>query len=205
MTSSCDDLLSKLDRPEAKSKLATLFGQVKNFKVNNQIDQVFEDSLSLWKKRKLMPSEKIAIKCIEIQSELARIRHQNALSIPNRRFIRIAAYILNMLQLFPSSKTTDVLHNCAHNAYLRKDQDMLPESEPRPPLVDADSWESAEFAFDLCEMAHFFYQNKINEGMKKLHQLTPSQKNRLEEICISSDAELPSHFCVEDVKELQHV
>lgn len=203
LTMRCDSLRPKLQSPESKAKLATYYGRLDSFKTNNAVDRLVENTFSLLAEKKEMPEEKMTAKVGEIQSELARIWYDNALSIQNRRFIKIAVYNLNLLQVFPSSKTADVLHNSAHNAYLSKDQDMLPESELRTSLIDAEEWESAEFAFDLCEMAHYFYQNKINEGMKKLHQLTPSQKNRLEEICMALGAEYPDHFIAEDITQYQ--
>lgn len=203
MSRSCDALRSKLSSPEAQAKLVTLYGRVDTKKVNNQVDQVVENSFILFGKREKIPQENMTVQIGEIQSDIASIWYQNALSIPNRRFIKIAVHNLSQLQVFPSSKTADVLHNNAHTAFLRKDKDMLPESELRSGAVDAEEWESAEFAFDLCEMAHSFYQNKMNEGMKKLHQLTPSQKNRLEEICLTLGADYPTHFLTEDVQQYQ--
>lgn len=203
MTKSCDSLRPQVLTPESKEKLASLYGRVDALKLDNEIDQVVEESFSLLSKKGTLPQETLSIKIGEIQSQIARIWYDNGLSISNRRFIRIAAYNLAHAQVFASSKTADVLHNNAQFANLRKDQDMLPESELRASLIDAEEWEDAELAFDLCEMAHSFYQNKIHEGMNRLNSLTPSQKSRLEEICLAIGAEYPSHFVAEDVKEYQ--
>lgn len=203
LTMRCDGLREKLQSPQSKAQLASYYGRLDTLKTNNAVDRLVDTTSLLVAKREELPQEKMTAKVGELQSELARIWYDNALSIPNRRFVKIVVYNLNQLQVFPSSKTADVLNNSAHNAYLSKDQDMLPESELRTTLVDAEEWESAEFAFELCEMAHCFYQNKINEGMKKLHQLTPSQKSRLEEICLRLGAEYPDHFIGKDLSECQ--
>ncbi|CCB89273.1 hypothetical protein [Simkania negevensis] len=203
LTMRCDSLRGKLQSPESKAQLASYYGRLDTLRTDNAVDRLVDTTCLLVAKRTEFPQEKMTAKVGEIQSELARLWYDNALSMPNRRFIRIVVYNLNQLQVFPSSKTADVLNNSAHIAYLSKDQDMLPETELRTTLIDAEEWESAEFAFDLCEMAHCFYQNKINEGMKKLHQLTPSQKNRLEEICLALGAEYPDHFIGKDLSECQ--
>lgn len=66
---------------------------------------------------------------------------------------------------------------------------MLPRTQVMPSTV-SESWDDAEVAFDLCEMAHAFYQNKFNEGLKRLRQLTPFQRERLEDHCLSTGAEM---------------
>lgn len=188
-----EGLSKTIKSQDAKNELIDLYGRIESYTVNNLIDRIVDESFLLFEKRSELSPEILSEKIKGLQTEIAQIWYDHALSISNKRFIGIAVRILSILQVFPFSKTADML-NLASVSNLMKEQEMLPDSEVRTTLVDPEVWESAEIALDLCEMAHFFYQNKISEGMKKLHLLNPSEKSRLEEFCLILEAEFPQHF-----------
>jgi len=169
---------------DSKETYQSLWGRVATLSVNNWVDAIVEESFSL-RKGKYATKEELAERVNVLKKEIASVWHNNALSVENRRFIKIA--VMNMQRLFPSSKTADMLHH--PQIQFSEDVEMLPRTHVMATTV-APNWDEGEIALDLCEMAHFFYQNKFQEGLKKYNQLSPSQRERLEDHCLATGAEL---------------
>lgn len=173
-----DDLREQALTTGAKDTYQSLCGRVATLSVNNLVDAIVEESFAL-RLGKFSTQEECAERVHILKRDIARICHNHGLSIENRRFIKMAVNNLN--NLFPPSKTDDILLQPEKRLRLNK-----PTTVP----LESPNSEESETAFDLCEMAHYFYQNKFQEGVKCLNQLLPSQKTRLEEHCLATGAEM---------------
>ena len=197
----CDQLCATAKSPKSKAELAKCYGRMDACKINNVVDELVEKAFDLVANKNSLSVEKLMEKADEIQSEIAHLWYEEALSISNRRFIRVIVYQLNLLQHFLDSKKGADCPRSLGGSCFGQQVKRLPEFELPPFLPDPQQGETAEFALDLCETAHYFYQNKIEEGMNHLHRFTPLQKAHLDSICLSVGADAPHCFLTKTITE----
>ena len=173
---------------ESKDRLTHCYGRIDTLKINNSVDRIVESTFSLLENRGKLSRNKLQSKIKLIWNEVGHLWYDHALSNLNRRFIKIVVHYLESLQEIASRKS-DSKQGCSANSdrKIDKKSSSLEQSD----FFTMSEAESVDLAFELCEMARDFYQGQINEGIKKLRQLTPMQQEGLRKLCFSLGVHYP--------------
>ncbi|MEM7175871.1 MAG: hypothetical protein AAF443_08125 [Chlamydiota bacterium] len=162
-----DQLEDRASCPEKHEKLVSFYGKLESFAVNNEIDEIFEAALDLNNSDE--SAEIKAAKEQSLEKKVQMLWYHHALSSENRRYVKV---ILQKLR-GQDAEATPKGNTCIGLRSRHAEEEQA----------------NGNLALTLCEVAYFFYGNKIQSGQRLLNQLTPSQKKRLQEHLLAMGAE----------------
>ncbi len=170
-------------RKDDEERWMSLCGRVSSHAVNQRVDAVVEHTLQL--QTSTCSAEDFA----KVKQEIVDLKHNHGLSLENRTYVGIAEQILSSIsgKNFLPTKNRNVVHHRELGTQI-EENDMLPKTALLATSSHEQDWESAELAFDLCEIAHCFHQNQFKDARQMLNRLTPEQQARLQEHCNNTDA-----------------
>ena len=185
---------SEITTPDAKTKIMSLYGHLQAMWIDNQVDALFDTSLSLIQDQKNISKKKLFLKIDETKKNISKLWDQNGLSKSNRCFIKIAILNLNALE---DSFSSENKHN--------KETTFFKEQEKNAHvfLNKEEKKENDLLALDVCEIAAFFYQNKMKEAMSRWNALTSSNKENIRKICIAIGATYIENIKKDNLKKYQ--